>query len=49
MTISYLGLVVGPIVIGWVAEQVGLRAALGIPAALALLVAAVAGRVRIAA
>jgi fucose permease len=49
VTISYVGLVVGPIAIGWVAEQVGLRAALGIPAALALLVAAVAGRVRIAA
>jgi MFS family permease len=43
VTISYLGFIVGPIVIGWTAEHVGLRSALGLPAALALVVALFAG------
>ena len=45
VTLSYVGLIVGPIVIGWIAEQIGLRSALGLPAALALVIVAFAGRV----
>jgi len=41
--VSYMGLLCGPVVIGAVAAGVGLRNALLIPAALSLLVAAVAG------
>jgi MFS family permease len=41
--VSYSGLLSGPVVIGAIASGVGLRAALGVPAALALLVAAAAG------
>jgi hypothetical protein len=39
--VGYLGLVMGPAVVGWVAEAVGLRAALGVLAVAALAVAAV--------
>ncbi len=39
--VGYLGLVMGPAVVGWVAEAVGLRAALGVLAAAALSVAVV--------
>lgn len=39
--VGYLGLVMGPVVVGWVAEAVGLRAALGVLAAAALTVALV--------
>ena len=41
--VSYSGLLSGPVLIGVIASGVGLRAALGVPAALALLVAAAAG------
>ena len=41
--VSYSGLLSGPVIIGVIASGVGLRAALGVPAALALLVAAAAG------
>ncbi|MEO3812536.1 MFS transporter [Sphaerisporangium sp. B11E5] len=47
--LGYLGMLVGPVLIGAVSEVVGLPAALGIPAALALLVALTAGAVRPAA
>jgi MFS family permease len=39
--VGYLGMVIGPAVVGWVAEAVGLRAALGVLAAGALVVAVV--------
>ena len=39
--VGYLGLVMGPAVVGWVAEAVGLRAALGVLAAAAVVVAVV--------
>jgi MFS family permease len=39
--IGYLGLVIGPAVVGWVADIVGLRAALGVLAAAAVTVAVV--------
>jgi MFS family permease len=41
-TLGYVGTVVGPIVIGWVAQATSLRAALGLVVALALLIAAIA-------
>ncbi len=41
-TIGYVGSVVGPMIIGWAAEAVGLRTALGLVAVLALAVAATA-------
>jgi MFS family permease len=41
--VSYTGLLSGPVVIGAIASGVGLRDALLVPAALALLVAAAAG------
>ena len=41
--VSYSGLLSGPVLIGVIASGVGLRAALGVPSALALLVAAAAG------
>jgi MFS family permease len=41
--VSYTGLLSGPVVIGAIASGVGLRNALLVPAALALLVAAAAG------
>jgi MFS family permease len=41
--VSYSGLLSGPVMIGVIASGVGLRAALGVPSALALLVAAAAG------
>ncbi|MGO8871303.1 MAG: MFS transporter [Acidimicrobiales bacterium] len=42
--VGYLGLVIGPAVVGWVAEAVGLRIALGVLAAAALIVALVPTR-----
>jgi MFS family permease len=45
VTISYLGSIVGPALIGLVTGAVGLRAALGIPVLLGLLVATLAGQV----
>jgi MFS family permease len=45
VTISYTGGMLGPVAIGWLAEEVGLRAALCVPAALAALVGALAGQV----
>jgi MFS family permease len=45
MSLSYTGSMIGPAVIGFSADRVGLRAALGIPAALALVVVPVARRV----
>ena len=45
MTLGYVGGVIVPLMIGFAAESVGLRTALLIPAALALVVAAGAGRV----
>ena len=39
--VGYLGLVIGPAIVGWVAEAVGLRAALGLLAVGALVVAVV--------
>ena len=44
--VSYSGLLSGPVMIGVIASGVGLRAALGVPAALALVVAAAAGVMR---
>ena len=41
-TVGYVGSVVGPMIIGWAAEAVGLRTALGLVAVLALAVAATA-------
>lgn len=46
VTISYLGSIVGPAAIGFATHLVSLRAALLIPAALALAIAALAGRLR---
>jgi predicted MFS family arabinose efflux permease len=43
VSISYLGSIAGPAMIGFAADAVGLRAALGIPAALVLGIAAAAG------
>jgi fucose permease len=45
VTISYVGGILGPGLIGFTAQVTGLRTALGIPAALALVIAALAGRV----
>ena len=45
VTLSYVGGILGPVAIGWTAEQVGLRAALWLPAGLILLIVALAGRV----
>jgi MFS family permease len=45
VTISYLGSILGPALIGLVTSLVGLRAALGIPVLLAFLAAALAGQV----
>jgi hypothetical protein len=42
--VGYLGLVIGPAVVGWVAQAVGLRAALGLLAVAALIVAVVPAR-----
>jgi Major Facilitator Superfamily len=39
--VGYLGLVMGPAVVGWVAEAIGLRAALGVLGAAAVIVALV--------
>ena len=44
--VAYSGLLTGPVVIGAIASGVGLRAALAVPAAQALLVAAAAGIMR---
>jgi MFS family permease len=44
-TIGYVGSIVGPLLIGFLAEGPGLRAAMLLPAALALAIAAAAGRV----
>jgi MFS family permease len=44
--VGYLGLVVGPALVGWVADGVGLRAALGVLAAAAAVVAVVPTRAR---
>jgi MFS family permease len=49
VTIAYVGAVLGPLAIGLVAEAVSLRVALLLPAALALVVAALAFSVRTAA
>jgi MFS family permease len=46
VSLSYVGSILGPVLIGLTADAVGLRAALGIPAALALGVALAAGAVR---
>jgi MFS family permease len=45
VTISYLGSILGPALIGFVTSLVGLRAALGIPVLLALVAAALAAQV----
>ena len=45
--VGYLGLVIGPAVVGWVAEAVGLRFALGLLAAAALVVAMLPARARV--
>lgn len=45
VTISYLGSIIGPALIGLVTSVVGLRAALGIPVLLALVAAALAAQV----
>jgi hypothetical protein len=42
--VGYLGMVIGPAIVGWVAEAVGLRAALGLLAVGALVVAVVPTR-----
>lgn len=42
--VGYLGLVMGPAVVGWVAEAIGLRAALGVLGAAAVIVALVPTR-----
>jgi len=44
--VGYLGLVIGPAIVGWVAEVVGLRAALGFLAVAALVVAVLPTRSR---
>jgi MFS family permease len=49
VTMSYVGMVLGPAVIGALAHGIGLRAGLVIPAALALVAAALAGFARTAA
>jgi predicted MFS family arabinose efflux permease len=49
VSLSYVGSIAGPAMIGFVADAVGLRAALGIPAALVLAIAAGAGVTRRAA
>jgi MFS family permease len=49
VTMSYVGMVLGPAVIGALAHGIGLRAGLIIPAALALVAAALAGFARTAA
>lgn len=46
VTISYLGAILGPAAIGFATHLVSLRVALVIPAALALAIAALAGRLR---
>jgi predicted MFS family arabinose efflux permease len=43
VTAGYVGSILGPAIIGLVAEHAGLRTALGIPAALSLVIAALAG------
>ena len=48
VTFGYVGSILGPALIGWTAEWAGLRAALSIPAALALVIALLAPRVRAA-
>jgi fucose permease len=48
VTISYLGGTLGPGLIGFTSRAAGLRAALFVPVALALVIAALAGRVRTA-
>ena len=45
VALSYVGSVAGPVMIGWIAEVTSLRAALGLPAALGLVIAGAAGRV----
>ena len=46
VTLSYVGGILGPVAIGWTAEQVGLRAALWVPVlGCILLIVALAGRV----
>jgi hypothetical protein len=42
--VGYLGLVMGPAVVGWVAEAIGLRAALGVLGGAAVIVAVVPAR-----
>jgi MFS family permease len=49
VTIAYVGSIVGPIAIGALAQAIGLRAALYLPAALAVVIAALAGHVSSAA
>jgi MFS family permease len=49
VTIAYLGSVIGPVIIGFTADSVGLRAALVFPVLLALMTAALADAVRTAA
>jgi MFS family permease len=46
VTISYLGAILGPAAIGFVAHLVGLRGALVVPVVLSLAIAALAGRLR---
>jgi hypothetical protein len=48
VTISYLGGTLGPGLIGFTSRAMGLRSALLVPVALALVIAALAGRVRTA-
>jgi MFS family permease len=45
VTLGYVGSIAGPVVIGWTAEQIGLRAALWLPVGLSVLIALLAGRV----
>jgi fucose permease len=47
VTISYVGGILGPALIGFTSRVTGLGAALGLPAALALAIAALAGRVAV--
>jgi MFS family permease len=42
-TLGYVGSVIGPVIIGWLGDDVGLRTALLLPVLLALLIAALAG------
>jgi MFS family permease len=49
VTTAYIGSIVGPVVIGGLAQVVGLRAALSVPVALAVVIAALAGNVSSAA